>query len=239
MRIANPWRVAVLIAVGAVFLEPNMATSQQAPPPELIVKFKPGSQAQEAVEEARRGGADAAATLTSTTRSLSETTEVPLSFSKLTSGREVVFAIDAQAITDQLTQFADGLEHVGAIRPAALNEGKPTFPPGPRLVLETVRGSPSALSCEHADVANCDAALRDMADTASRETGLPVQTEMLGENEILLTVDMEALTSRLLGHLKARPDVEYAQPNLMLQIRGAAAPASKFEQGHRQERIVR
>jgi len=216
MRIAHTLSFSLAVSVCVLCLPPMTAKSQHIPALEIIVKYAKDSPVQAFIDQAQRGDETAAmaeAALSDVAKALSQTSGVPLTYLKSTSGREIVYAIDSPAIADLLTQTLAGLEGVDSIRPASIQEGQLTYPPGPRLIVSLRK---KAATVPKADT-NCEDLSRWLEETASERTGIPLQVDKLDENLVFLAVNMQALARKLLDHLKAQPDVEYAQPNTMLE----------------------
>lgn len=171
---------------------------------QVIVKFVPESAAGQVLS-----GIDLAAVadpagdarLVAVARELGERIGIPLSLESLTSGRELLLALDQEALLGALAERLrrrDDVDSVEVTDPAGEGEG-------PRL----------AVAFEP------DGGFADMVASSPRVT--------LGEGEIaaqvlsaerdraVLALDADALMTTLLARLEADPAVQYAQPNLRLR----------------------
>ena len=62
------------------------------------------------------------------------------------------------------------------------------------------------------------AVAQNFAAGAHKDTGIPVSAQW--PQPLTLVVDMNTVTTDLLQRFRQRPDVEYAQPNVMMQPYG-------------------
>ena len=141
---------------------------------------------------------------------------VPLRISQITSGRELLCAIDSDAVARKVIQR---VERRGDVTSAKAQNGgaepRP-FASGPRLIVDLLPDSQTARKLSET-ATTASAELQRFAETVGEDAGLKLMAETLGSNQIRLTVDMGALLIKLTERLNERLDIEYAQPNYLLQ----------------------
>jgi hypothetical protein len=135
----------------------------------------------------------------------------PLRLQSLTSGRELLLALDyqqlARALADGLRQRADvtGVE----LMPPASEERTPrlqvAFAPGSAFAEMVASGPRIAL------------------DPVSGQGEIEVEVRRSERDRAVLALDPDALMSALLARIEADPAVQYAQPDLRLRPYRAAA----------------
>jgi hypothetical protein len=179
--------------------QPPPARSPRVVPGELIVKFVATSEAARVVARST-AAADVGEAFASVTDRLSREVGLPLEARRVLSGGEVLLALSLPALTERLLAEVRKDE---ALRSAALDERAEA---GPHHPSPAVR---ARLSRPGADVPALRARL-------SGRLGFALASRAAGEDEVLLFADVDAVTQRALDVLKARPDVEYAQPNYLL-----------------------
>ena len=94
---------------------PLQAADESPLPKELIVKFAVGSEGRQTTLQAMQAGTAAEAHLQPLAQSLSEQINIPLTITQVTSGQEVILAVDRDALVvelmDRLQQRSD-IEYV-------------------------------------------------------------------------------------------------------------------------------
>jgi hypothetical protein len=184
---------------------------------QVIVKFTAQSEAGQAlarIDLATIGAPAGDARLSEIARALGERIGVPLRLENLTSGRELLLAIDreklAAAVAERLRRRAD----VQGVEVA-----DPTGSAGPRLAVAFAPGS--ALAKTVASEA------RVALELPPGKIGGPLEVEAAVQSSdrdrAVLALDLDALLSGLLARLEADPEVQYVQRNLQLRPYPAGA----------------
>lgn len=197
---------------------------------EVIVKFKDSSKAGKMVQDALRAGAQPDPALTAYLAKLSEEIRIPFRAKQLTSGGEVVLSVQQQELTSRLREKLKQNHHVAEAE--ELDEKEKTGPQGVgNQVRVTFRpGSREARALEKTpgDAKSLGADLRKFVDGLEKQLEFAVLTRVSEKQEFMLAVNVNAVTSNLVERLKKRDDVQYAQPNFLLQKIGVGMSVIPF-----------
>lgn len=184
---------------------------------DLIVKFFDGNDAGQAVARAMRADQPLADVAPIAMR-LSAELGVPLVATRVTSGRELVLSVDRDRLGQTLRQRLARDPAVRSVTPVA----------APKTVLP---GAQIALAVELAPNTEAERQVRETA-RAGQQTAPDIDAlvaRMAGgvdprpsgrvneRGQLVVAVDVAALTRDLVARLKRRPDVEYAQPSQIVR----------------------
>jgi hypothetical protein len=179
---------------------------------DLIVKFTDASEAGALVARAVRDEPAATAQLPTLAARLSAELGVGLTSARVTSGRELVLSVDREQLLARLAQRAQRDPAVIAVTPLA--GPKTVLPPAEvALTVEFAAGSDAYRQLQRA----ARAGERRNRDIDALVAGLTAGTDLkpIGHSnergQLVLTLDVAALTRDLVERLKRRADVEYAQ----------------------------
>jgi hypothetical protein len=179
---------------------------------DLIVKFTDASEAGALVARAVRDEPAATAQLPKLAARLSTELGVGLTVARITSGRELVLSIDREQLLARLAQRVRRDPAVTGVTPLA--GPKTVLPPAEvALTVEFATGSDAYRKLQRA----ARAGERRNRDIDALVAGLtagadPKPTGQANERgQLLLTLDVAALTRDLVERFKRRADVEYAQ----------------------------
>jgi hypothetical protein len=125
---------------------------------------------------------------------LSQGTELPLRAIGITSGGELMLAIDRAALAERLTAAARALPGVISAESSR----------GPTVVLETAAGAGPL-------------ALATIGERLAEATGAPVSARTKGDAVVVETLP-EQLVGQATRRLQGLPEVTYAQPNFAVGI---------------------
>lgn len=209
-RRAPCWQAA-LAAVAVV-----LATGAASPPPfvpgDLIVKFTDNSAHGALVTRAVRGEAVAQAQLPELAARLSAELGVPLRAVRVTSGRELVLGIDRERLLAALARRVQRDPAVSRTQPRA--EPSTVLPPAEiALVVQCAPGSDAARLLQ--DAARAGEHRSRAIDALAARLSAGAEAHPAGEasarGELILVLDVAALTTQLLERTRNRADVEYAQ----------------------------
>jgi hypothetical protein len=208
---------ATLLMTAAFAGQP--AAGQETPPPstrEFIVKFKPGSAGDRAAAEAMQDPSRQPAAFAGLSESLGGETGIPVHIAAVTSGRELVMAVDSAAVTSAV--LAGLTERPGVVRAIPLDTGPSpqAIPRDPVIAVEFTADSPIGrrLAAGRPEPLAEDPAFRELQDDIARIAGVPLAPL---PNAVAFTLDVGRLTTELGDRLKQRADVEYVQPNALVQ----------------------
>lgn len=190
---------------------------------DLIVKFSDASDAGQAVARAMRADQMLADVAPVATR-LSAELGVPLVAARVTSGRELVLSVDRGKLAQTLTQRLRRDPAVHSVTPV---DAPKTVLPAAQIALavelapnsEAQRHVQQAAQAGRRTTAEIDALAARMAGSVEpRPAGLVTE-----RGQLILAIDVAALTRELVERLKRRPDVEYAQPSQVVRPYGGGA----------------
>lgn len=179
---------------------------------DLIVKFFDANDAGQAVARAMRADQPLADLAPVATR-LSAELGVPLVATRVTSGRELVLSVDRDRLAQPLTQRLARDPAVRSVTPIAAPK---TVLPAAQVALavalapnsEAERLVQQAARAGHQTTPEIDALVARMATGVEpRPAGRVTE-----RGQLVVAIDVAALTRELVARLKRRPDVEYAQP---------------------------
>lgn len=203
----------------AAALAGQQAVGQETPPAstrEFIVKFKPGSEGDRVAAEAMQQPSSQTAAFADVAAALGGETGIPVHIAAVTSGRELVMAVDAAAVTSAaVAALTERPDVVRAIPPDM--DGTPQATPrDPVIAVEFAADSPIGrrLAAGRPEPLAEDPAFRDLQDDIARVAGVPLTAL---PNAVAFTLDIGRLTTEFGDRLKQRTDVEYVQPNTLLQ----------------------
>lgn len=175
---------------------------------QVIVKFTSQSEAGQALSQMNLAAiADPAADarLIELAQDLGERIGIPLRLESLTSGRELLLAVDYQALAAALAERLRQRDDVTGVEVAdGARDGE-----APRLVVQFEPDSPFADSVAKGP--------RVVLEPVSGEGEIQAKVQSSERDRAVLVLDPDALMSALLARVKADPDVQYAQPNLRLR----------------------
>jgi len=191
------------------------------PGEQVIVKFVAGSEAARAVAAALAHGLEGSAEIAALAATLSNELEIPIRIERVTSGQELLLAIDLAALSDRLWRYFEAHDEVLRVHPLdALATPERLYRRlGVRLELRPDSRSQRALAEPPAAAADAPV-LRELTDGASQALGVPLSATATATLDVAL--DVEALMETLVRRLNARADVEYAEEDRLVQPLGGA-----------------
>jgi hypothetical protein len=213
------WRAALAAAAVA------LAAGANGPPPfvpgDLIVKFTDDSERGVLVARAVRGEAEAERQLPELAVHLTAELGVPLRAVRVTSGRELVLSVDRQELLDRLAARVRRDPAVKRARPRV--EPATVLPPAEiaLVVRFRPRSDGAKLLQSAATGERRGPAIDALAARLAAGIDPPPAAAATASGELLLIVDVAAVTVRLVERARARADVEYAQPSQVVRPFGA------------------
>lgn len=190
--------IAVFVVLGCSYAEQRSVAASD----EIIVKFAAGQSINDTIVQAF-DDANAETSLEKSVHALSDELDIPLEYSRLTSGREIVIEIPTRQVIDKIAERLRGSDDVEdvVVESQAAND----VPNGPNELLVTVDRSKIGSG---PDVDANALAARLVADDR-----FPVTCEIRTDGRLVITPDFERLVVTLAEELASRPDIDYAQPN--------------------------
>lgn len=218
LRGPRGWRLPVYLGALAAIVAPLNGQVKPAPRPfalgEAIVLFKSGSEAGRLVASIPAGSDRPGAGLTGSIGNLSRELGTPVRLKQLLSGGNVLLEVDRVELCARIAErlgARSGVKHTQALAQS---------PGSPRTVgvrVEFDEHSPEAATVESTAGAGreTDPALQALADALAAGTGLSFRPAAAPARQLLLVVDLEALTLDLVARLRKLDSVESAQPNYL------------------------
>jgi len=210
-----PARFRIARRVGAALLSAAFAIGQPASGQDLpatrefIVKFKPGSEGDRIAAEAMQNPSRQSALFAELAASIGRAVALPVRIAAVTSGRELVLSVDAAAAAAAAVAGLEERPDVVRAAAAGTGDAPQAAPRDPVIAVEFAADSPTGRA-----LAADDAAVRDMQADIARQAGAPL---LPLPNAVTFTLDVGRLTAELGDRLKQRQDVDYIQPNMVVQ----------------------
>ncbi len=223
-------RAAIRTVAGLLLAAPWFAAASANGPPsyvpgDVIVKFTDASSAGLALTRALQAE-QLPVEVTHLAVQLSGELGVPLVATRVTSGRELVLSIDRDQLARRLAQQVARDPAVRSVAPIAAPK---TILPAVQIAFAVAPVRDSELDRTLRQTAQSGrktaAALDALAARLAGSPRLAVAGQVGQGGELLLTVDIAALTRTLIADLQRRADVEYAQPSHVLHPLGVGAPS--------------
>lgn len=221
MRLSHSaFHLFVLVAL-ATSSAASLQTSQTPPfvPGEVIVKFSEGSKAGAILARAAQGNWKTDACLTSYLSALSQELGIPLKAKQLTSGGELVLTIQTHELTAKLVSRIKQNPRVVRTEESKAEEKGIVAAPRSEVLVEFAKGSHEAdvISRVRAQSLDASSSLQELAGEMERDLGFKLETRVTKNNQLALVIKVDSLTLELVARLNKHADVEYAQPNFVLQ----------------------
>lgn len=191
-------------------------------PGQVMARFVDGSAANDAAIQASRTSPPNLAALAPVAESLGSSLRLPLEVTQISSGYWLVFSVDVEALTDRSLRMLRGRAGVSAARALAHQAEDADRAPGSvRVTVNFAQGSPEFKAVSDARAGRATEPLAALLAALQGDLGLPLGGEAAEEEgQLILQVNLESLTLRLVEELSALPDVESAQPNYILRAFG-------------------
>ncbi len=190
-------------------------------PGQAMARFVPGSAGSEAVLRAGRESPPDLGALAPVVENLGSRVGIPLQTSQISSGGWFVLSIDLEAIAGRSLQQLGDRDRVVDAR---LNEqeagevGK--VPDLGVIIIKFASGSPELKAVVQAREGATDEPLAELLESLAQELAVPLAGEATSQDELLLQIDVEALTLRTVERLQALEEIESAQPNYIVKAFG-------------------
>lgn len=185
-----------------------------------MARFVPGTAGGEAVARAGRSSPPDLAALVGVTRELETRLGLPLTVTQISSGDWLVLSVDVAALTDRSVGMLRGRESVAAVRTSAPEAGETGAPPSVRVTINFAPGSHEFKAVSDAATGAATEPLISLLAALEAELGVPLSGEPEEAGQLVLQLNLDALTRRLVEELNALPEIESAQPNYILRAFG-------------------
>jgi hypothetical protein len=211
----KPLVMVLLLSGGAALAQEADPAAARYLAGEIIVKFADSTPAAAAL---RRTGGDAAEdpALVGYVDEVGDSLSLPLLIRRVTSGAEVLLAIDVRKLVDGAVERTRGCAGVADARVPRAG-GDP--PPAGVYEVRFAAGSPEAAALAAARAADTatDARLDEVVGGLARELGLPLGYRVGDGDALKLTVDLEAVAESAAERLRQLPEVLYVELNQLLE----------------------
>jgi len=194
-------------------------------PGEVMVKFSPTSKTA-ALVAASASSDQPDARLVSHLDSLGREVGIPIEFKRFASGGMLIVSIRRDELVAHLLKRLHSNPHVKEAGAASV-VGPPALAAQPVVWVEFGERSP-----ETEAVAKIAASGREWGPEMDpfvkgleHEFGIPLTARITSPRQVLLSVDLSALTLDLAARLRKHADVEYAQPNFIRHRMGFGGPS--------------
>lgn len=218
---ALAWAAGILLSLIAVQANDKPAFVAG----DLIVKFTAESEPGTLVTRAMQGDQAADRQLAALATRLSQELGVAIAAVRVTSGNELVLSVDRDRLAQSLRQV---VTRVPAVRAATRIDPPKTVLPAAQLALalDLRRDSEAGRLVRRAARAGQQTSNEIEALVKKLCAGAVPQPSgrVVNRGQLVLTIDIAALTLDLIERLKRRPDVEYAQPSQIVKPYPGASP---------------
>jgi hypothetical protein len=192
---------------------------------DLIIKFTAASEPGTLVTRALQGSQTADRQLAALAARLSQELGVPIAAVRVTSGNELVLSVDRDQLAQSLKQV---VTRDPAVRAAIRIDPPKTVLPAAEITLALdLRRDSEAGRLAHR-TARAGQQTSNEVETLVKKLcvgAVPQPSGRVGNRgQLVLTIDIAALTLDLVERLKRRPDVEYAQPSQIVKPYPGASP---------------
>jgi hypothetical protein len=196
-----------IIALGLLQVPVTNPSGQAQPfvPGEVLIHFAPGTRGQRLVEQS--GEAPGLDALTGPVGDLGDQVNVPLRPVRVNGGGWLLVRVPLDALREQVARRLARCPRVTGAIPAASDSADS------RVLLTFAGGSPEA---EMLRSGGDGRGVDSLAAGLGHRIAMPLKGTVQGQR-LLVEVDLGALTLQLVERLKARHEIESAQPNYKLQ----------------------
>jgi hypothetical protein len=192
---------------------------------DLIVKYTAASEPGTLVTRATQGDQAADQQLAALAARLSQELGVTVAAVRVTSGNELVLSVDRDQLAQSLRQ---AVARDPAVRAATRIDPPKTVLPAAQLTLALDLRRDSEAGRLVRRTARAGQQTSNEIDALVKKLcvgAVPQPSGRVGNrNQLVLTIDIAALTLDLVERLKRRPDVEYAQPSQIVKPYPGARP---------------
>jgi hypothetical protein len=216
MPILHARSLAVLSAcLLGTWLAASPEAQTESSPDQVIVKFTSQSDAGRALAQmdlATIGDPAQDARLVELAQDFGERIGVPVRLESLTSGRELLLAVDRDAVAAAVAARLRQREGVTSVEVAEPTTGAGGEPASPRLTVGFEPGSPFGARLAR----ESRVALGHLPGAGPGAPDVQAEVRSAAPDHADLVLDLDALMTGLLERVAADPDVQYAQRNLRL-----------------------
>jgi hypothetical protein len=206
---------AWFLAIGSLAQEAPALPNAGA---EIIVKFRSQTNAGEMTVRAAARGDGSSEELSRYVAAVGRELGVPLDVKRMGSGGTVRIALRNSELTGVLVSKLQQQRSVKSARRVTESDGSDIA----AVRVEFVPGSAEATALANAPRSDSDrrAAADAMAVKLSRVAGLAMSGRIDQHGQLFVTPSLRELTTQIASRLAKRPDVEYAQPNVLMRQDG-------------------
>ena len=192
--------------------------SQASGTAQVIVKFAETSPLGKIIKETRDRTPAENERLMKEVAALSEALSMPLIAKSITSGSELVLAIDVKKILADLRKELQAYPGVSKVSETS-NDRKPIFPQvSEEIAVAFSPAAPESTTLAHAgNCANPNDCIQPLVASLSAKTGYQLRGRLLRGRRLGVAIDLGETTQVLMERFKQRDDVEYVQPDFLLR----------------------
>jgi hypothetical protein len=217
MSMSRKRALALLCAclLGALLTAASPEAQTESSADQVIVKFTSQSEAGRALARmdlATIGDPAEDARLVELARDFGQRIGVPVRLESLTSGRELLLAVDRDALAAAVAERLRQREGVTSVAVAEPTTGPGGEPASPRLTVGFEPGSPIAARLARAR----RVVLGPLPGAGAGAPEVQAEVRSAAPDHADLVLDLDALVTGLLERVAADPNVQYAQRNLRL-----------------------
>lgn len=184
---------------------------------ELIVKFKQEQPISTEISKLLQGEsstAQAMSAIRTYVSSLSGQIDVPLAYSRATSGRELVLALRRDVLLEELARRIRSAKDVIGVNVSLDDAGSPMYRKDELIVefhpcSESFRTVSEAMS----GYAAADESVTKLGTALLNDSRYEITGRLLPDKRLAIGLDWNKITLELVRELNDRPEVQYAQPS--------------------------
>lgn len=208
---------SVIVVLGLLQVLPQTPQTQPFVPGEALIRFAPGTEGHKAAERSARSDPPDLELLAGPVQALGELAGTPLRPARLSGGGWLVVRVPIDELTRRTTDRLAGCRRVARATGEPAVSGKAVT----RVAFRD--GTPEAGLLIRASRPDGKAPLDSLVGHIARRIDTPLKGAVSGK-ELLVEVDLDALTLRLVDRLKAMPGIGAAQPNYRVRGFGPRSP---------------
>ncbi|MCZ6605415.1 MAG: hypothetical protein O7A03_09770, partial [Alphaproteobacteria bacterium] len=179
---------------------------------EVVVRFATGTNERRLAAEALSGQPPGEARLSAMAEALSAELGWPIRFVQATSGQEWLISVDMTVVAERVVAH---LRRHRDVSSATILKADGSLDASPRIRVEFRPDSRTAQSL--LDPMSLDAAVTSFTAEISSALGFDLEASPVELPALIVSPAATSIVADLVDRLRRRGDVDYAQPNLMLQ----------------------
>ncbi|UCF19285.1 MAG: hypothetical protein JSU87_15365 [Gemmatimonadota bacterium] len=205
------------LALSICWVTKLAAQDQKFVPGQALAKFVAGSTGDAAVTRAAQAVPPDLGALATVVNDLESGVGLPLLATQVSSGNWFIVSLDLDRLAERTVRQLRDRDNVTAASASAREGDIAGGAPAPlRFAVNFAKDSPEHKALLEANAIGSDEPLVAVLSALRNDLDLPLERVAAGAGELVLQVDLEATTLRLVERLQALPEIEAAQPNYIL-----------------------